>query len=642
MRLLNTTTHQLETFAGHAPLYAIFSHRWSNREITFQEVERDGPEDWSQDAYAKIRSVCSIAAANGLEYIWYDTCCIDKTSSSELSEAINSMYRWYREAVVCYAYLADVPEKEFGDSEWFERGWTLQELIAPQLVVFLNSSWEEIGTKSSLHAAISETTGIPTDILLTGNLTGASIAQKMSWAANRKTSVVEDRAYSLMGLFGVSMPMIYGEGEKAFVRLQEEILKTTDDLSIFVWKLDGMERPSGLLASCPSAFRHSRAVRRSNPSDVPAVVITNKGVQLTVPIITPKGRDPIALIHTDEEGKHVAIGLRPLSKTGEYFERKTAAQFFYMDQESRQASGDEERCLRRICVRQSRPPDERQLPLLTVAAWGRKATMALLLAHGLGVDSTDDTERAPLSWAAEHGNDEIVDFLLSRGAALELKDRSGMTPLLHAAKGGSTAAVRRLLNAGAALGSVDINGKSALSHAAARGHSEVAVLLLDEGANVEWRDSRGRTPLALAALNGHKDTIKVLLENKADIESEDSSRTRPLSHTASCGCLEAAKVLIEAGADLRSKDGTGWTALRYAKGRGHWKMVALLLENGAEEETDEHREKEKGDGRKEKRAMTGLSQPEMQKRGSGGLTDVFRTLRKSLTDPLPQASTTDA
>ena len=162
-----------------------------------------------------------------------DLCCIDKTSSAELSEAINSMYRWYQESGVCYAYLADVPPNAFSKSRWFTRGWTLQELIAPSTVIFLDQKWQEIGTKSSLQRVISEITGIPTDILLGGDLEDASIAQRMSWASKRETTRVEDAAYCLMGIFSIHMPMLYGEGERAFIRLQEEIMRVSDDHSLF-------------------------------------------------------------------------------------------------------------------------------------------------------------------------------------------------------------------------------------------------------------------------------------------------------------------------------------------------------------------------------------------------------------------------
>ena len=161
MRLLNTTKRKLEEFEGNnIPLYATLSHTWGENEITFQDVEGTGVEE--NIGYEKVRRTCSIAAGYGFNYVWIDTCCIDKTSSAELSEAINSMYRWYQESGVCYAYLADVLSKtdghqsiarssEFSESRWFKRGWTLQELIAPSIVLFFDQKWQEIGTKSSLR-----------------------------------------------------------------------------------------------------------------------------------------------------------------------------------------------------------------------------------------------------------------------------------------------------------------------------------------------------------------------------------------------------------------------------------------------------------------------------------------------------------
>src|SRR3984885_15797145 len=264
MRLLNTTKRELEEFGGNEiPLYAILSHTWGESEITFQDIEGDAEE---KVGYEKVRETCSRAAADGFDYVWIDTCCIDKTSSAELSEAINSMYRWYQESGVCYAYLADVPPNavdyqtgtigpEFSKSRWFTRGWTLQELIAPSTVIILDQKWQEIGTKSSLQRVISEITGIPTNILLGGDLEDASIAQRMSWASKRKTTRIEDLAYCLMGIFGINMPLLYGEGERAFTRLQEEIMKVSDDHSLFAWK--SSEKYAGLLTTSPAALLNS-------------------------------------------------------------------------------------------------------------------------------------------------------------------------------------------------------------------------------------------------------------------------------------------------------------------------------------------------------------------------------------------------
>ncbi|KAK3994876.1 heterokaryon incompatibility protein-domain-containing protein, partial [Cladorrhinum sp. PSN332] len=258
MRLLNVKTHQLEDAIvtdTKFPPYSILSHTWGQEEVSFQDLTK-GDELLQQLAgYTKILGCCAKSASEGFEHTWIDTCCIDKSSSAELSEAINSMFRWYSKAQVCYAYLSDVdgigedsPEKDgssFRRSRWFTRGWTLQELLAPVEVVFLNRDWEEIGTKSSLASVIASFTRIDAGALkkplcgseaVSHHCAGYSIAQKMCWAAWRKTTREEDRAYSLMGLFGVNMPLLYGEGgEKAFARLQSQIMEQSSDDSIFAW-----------------------------------------------------------------------------------------------------------------------------------------------------------------------------------------------------------------------------------------------------------------------------------------------------------------------------------------------------------------------------------------------------------------------
>ncbi|KIK23739.1 hypothetical protein PISMIDRAFT_57894, partial [Pisolithus microcarpus 441] len=235
--------------------YAILSHRWG-AEVNYEEMiglmkmeEEEREEVEKRHGYQKIIKSCEQAMKDGYEWLWVDTCCIDKRSSAELSEAINSMYRWYQNAQVCYAYLNDVGESTFptkkddnkfaesnGWPEWFVRGWTLQELIAPKEVKFFNKDWVHIGNKRQLEPMLEKATGIPREVLRNG-LAGKrlSVAKIMSWAAERKTTRVEDRAYSLMGLFGVYMPMLYGEGKMAFQRLQLEIIRRSSDQSIFAW-----------------------------------------------------------------------------------------------------------------------------------------------------------------------------------------------------------------------------------------------------------------------------------------------------------------------------------------------------------------------------------------------------------------------
>ncbi|KAI1792773.1 HET-domain-containing protein [Ganoderma leucocontextum] len=214
-------------------------------QLTLPQPAADVDTIWSDPALSeKIRRSCEIARAHGYRYLWIDSCCIDKTSSSELSEAINSMYIWYRDASVCYAYLSDVLMDSDPDlwklgfrmSRWFTRGWTLQELVAPRNIVFLTTEWLVIGTKVTLVADIELVTGIESDVLMhRKSLDEVSVARRMCWAATRQTTRVEDEAYSLLGIFDINMPTLYGEGDRAFRRLQEEILKRIPDQSIFVW-----------------------------------------------------------------------------------------------------------------------------------------------------------------------------------------------------------------------------------------------------------------------------------------------------------------------------------------------------------------------------------------------------------------------
>ncbi|KIM56634.1 hypothetical protein SCLCIDRAFT_29474 [Scleroderma citrinum Foug A] len=230
--------------------YAILSHQWIEQEVDYNEILQS----------------CERSMKDGYRWLWVDTCCIDKRSSAELSEAINSMYRWYENSSICYAYLHDVYGSSFptardaeskGWPEWFSRGWTLQEMIAPRDVQFFNRDWHPIGDKRTLAPILEDITRVPQHILKEGlSSNRPCVAQIMSWAANRTTTRVEDRAYSLMGLLDVNMPMLYGEGKMAFHRLQLEIIRSSNDQSIFAWDYyTGDVRTGSILADDPSFFR---------------------------------------------------------------------------------------------------------------------------------------------------------------------------------------------------------------------------------------------------------------------------------------------------------------------------------------------------------------------------------------------------
>ena len=245
----------------------------------------------------KIFNACKQAERDGFEYIWIDTCCIDKSSSAELSEAINSMYRWYQESAYCYVYLSDVSidqsigsasMRTLASSRWFTRGWTLQELLAPSSLGFYDKAWTSMGKKLDLCKELSRISQIPEGIINgLEDVSSFSVAKRMSWASLRSTTRVEDLAYCLLGLFGVNMPLIYGEGEKAFERLQLEIMKSSSDQSLFVWdRCPDDLMCTGFFAKRPAQFKNSWDVIQSENWAVKASYeCTNRGVRITLPLI---------------------------------------------------------------------------------------------------------------------------------------------------------------------------------------------------------------------------------------------------------------------------------------------------------------------------------------------------------------------
>ncbi|KAL8785817.1 MAG: hypothetical protein Q9213_003124 [Squamulea squamosa] len=294
MWLLNTETLQLQDFLGNIPPYAILSHTWADKEVSFQEIGTDVARH--TPGYEKIRQSCALARSQQYEYIWIDTCCIDKKSSAELSEAINSMFAWYSNSTVCYVFMSDVTgtshevdfKMAFRRSRWFTRGWTLQELLAPTVLKFYNHQWEHIGDRTDLVNLISQITTIDAMYIThEKSIYRASIAARMSWASLRKTTRKEDEAYCLLGIFDINMPLLYGEGFKAFVRLQHEIVRSSDDESLFAWHANVIE--AGPFAPNALAFRYSRDILPLRSTSTPresvreASTMTNRGLRLEVP-----------------------------------------------------------------------------------------------------------------------------------------------------------------------------------------------------------------------------------------------------------------------------------------------------------------------------------------------------------------------
>ncbi|KAK5682814.1 hypothetical protein LTR17_027373 [Elasticomyces elasticus] len=275
MRLINTQTLQLEEFFdSKVPKYTILSHRWESDEVSHKSYVK-GRFETTQDGYKKIVGCCDLARRRAHDYVWID----NKRSSAELSEAINSMYKWYQHAQECYIYMSDVPppaddpkwRTRFAQSAWFTRGWTLQELLAPRTRLFCAQDWTILGLV----------------------VEGTSRCSTYELGGHRETTREEDQAYCLLGIFGINMPLLYGEGTRAFWRLQQEIMKRTNDETIFVFVRPGEprgdlvyatpelnRRPLAMLATSPTQFSPCHNVQRAQMHQRPPYQLTNQGLEI--------------------------------------------------------------------------------------------------------------------------------------------------------------------------------------------------------------------------------------------------------------------------------------------------------------------------------------------------------------------------
>lgn len=330
MRLLRVDNQQFDEVPSHGPFpkYAILSHTWiqpSSEEVSYQDLVSRSPERTTVKAgWSKIQNTIEEARKDGLPYVWIDTCCINKLDPTELTEAINCMYNWYAESACCYVYLSDAEytghgtvaaensSNWLGTSVWFTRGWTLQELVAPLQVKIYDQKWYQATTRQNAAAIISLVTGIPVALLEAPTMiTQYSIASRMSWAAGRRTTRAEDRAYSLLGIFGIVMPLHYGEGEEhAFQRLQQEIIRQDADQSILAWEWPASmitsalwsenSRQAPFLAPSPDCFKTRGHVIPARRRQNVAYSISNLGLEIEVCLVVYKEL-PKASIDTGSE-----------------------------------------------------------------------------------------------------------------------------------------------------------------------------------------------------------------------------------------------------------------------------------------------------------------------------------------------------
>jgi ankyrin repeat protein len=594
MRLLHTLElekggFKIEEFGDNSiPQYAILSHTWDKEEVTLQDMEGKSAME-TKKGYAKVKSSCSQARKDGFEYIWIDTCCIDKASSAELSEALNSMYRWYEEAELCYAFLADVPQgtgagDEFKNSKWFTRGWTLQELIAPSTVIFFDSEWQRVGDKSDLQKPISKITGIPGNFLLGDDLGYASIAQRMSWAAQRKTTRIEDLAYCLMGIFGIYMPMLYGEGERAFIRLQEEIMRITDDHSLFAWRWT--EDHGGILATSPAAFAKSGNIIPTNSSNVISspLTLSSRGIRLSLRFKTNENQGSGLAILDCTEGtennKRLAIHLRDVFLTKQDFTREQSSKLELIDlgdinlsqyplvdlyvrhwrSKRNRSRGDIEKCAIKL---KGVGEEVAAHTVFLHPNWelrnGLMVTTMILPANGilgrlLVVCKDGNSFQLVLKKCGRFLSTEVhngfeVDIQLSQGANISDQQQHEQDRVVSVLADGRHIHVtieKRILmfrNEKHRIGLVemqypatnleawlqhisvlegDIKGRTLLSYAAENGDEALVKLLLEKGAALASKDEDGWMPLSRAARNGHEAVVKLLLEKSTNLVEKDT------------------------------------------------------------------------------------------------------------------------
>lgn len=305
--------------------YAIFSHRWTDSEPSYQDVSASifpgglGKQRNTKTAgLAKLMQLCETARALGYKLVWSDTCCIDKSNMAELSEAIHAMFKWYAHAHLCIVHLAASSSlADFEREPWFKRGWTLQELLAPRRIKFYDETWRQFTTLANdkddpaLMSALSTVTGIPRDVVVADNsrgIKGRGIWEIMSWASARKTTRIEDVAYCLYGLFDVHPPIAYGEGEKAFPRLVEAIAERYHTWDVFAWGGQASERHPALPCS-PACYPKWDEAMVSGGVGMTTFALTPHGLRLTsVPLIPMV----FASEARDENGSY-AVTLSPRS-----------------------------------------------------------------------------------------------------------------------------------------------------------------------------------------------------------------------------------------------------------------------------------------------------------------------------------------
>ncbi|KAJ8595030.1 hypothetical protein M405DRAFT_871979 [Rhizopogon salebrosus TDB-379] len=244
----------------------MLSHRWEENEPSLRHIQDKNVYKLDLvGGIMKLQSFCRTARDADYRWAWADTCCIDQTNNVEVQESVNSMFVWYRHAALTVVYLSDVPPSSksgaLAKSVWNERGWTVQEFLAPRIVLFYQSDWTlYLNDRSPNHKdsavimrELGDATGIDPQALIVFHPGMGGTREKLQWVSRRKTTMQEDIAYSLFGIFGIHLPVIYGERKQnALGRLLQEIIAQSGDITCLDWVGTSSEFNSCLPASITS------------------------------------------------------------------------------------------------------------------------------------------------------------------------------------------------------------------------------------------------------------------------------------------------------------------------------------------------------------------------------------------------------
>ncbi|KAF1970942.1 hypothetical protein BU23DRAFT_590811 [Bimuria novae-zelandiae CBS 107.79] len=654
MRLINVETLKLEEFFDDKiPPYAILSHTWGDpgEEVTFSDIEAEIIEK-PGNGTMKLKGCCNQAKDDNLGYAWIDTCCINKDSSRELDEAINSMFQWYRKASICYAYLSDVPPgdnswdsgSKFFASRWFLRGWTLQELLAPKKLCFYDQTWKSIGRKEDISNEIETITGIPQQFLLGWeDLRKASVAQRMSWDAKRKTTRKEDIAYCLLGIFDVAMSMIYGEGDRALSRLQQEIMKNTGDHSILAWGLNAAESiPSkstdvvsaGILATAPADFANCGPIvlRKQDATPVDTFDISGGHLRVHISLHTPSAGEIYGLLNCGPEHNTEQVVGIPLRKvvSGDLSDKYLRPQGHYPVLLSKTASTGLTKAIHIRMERQNRAQEATSRRYWLRINGHQKINLKLSGVHPPANDSDEIITRQYLTrfYTPGEGSRDFVAqarchiMTLSRDTTLEALSQKliYMRPEAFGKQTASNDSVNvkepvfiTTVDATLELQQVDLKFEflRILQEEDQRDEKMAALDSMRDRLAVVEENLRKLMPQQVDQLKKrhyeamqrqHKlsergseiqrrldEVIKTRLDaGQIGRSLKDLSRMTPLSWAAAYGHEAVAKLLLEKGADVEAKTNDDWTPLRGAATSGHEAVVKLLLERGADVEAKDN------------------------------------------------------